>query len=152
MGSYKPSKDVSPACFPLDSPVCNSPTWYSLPGPCPDGHYKTAISPNEKTEACKRAYPGGHCPSAAVTGERNCTYWPENAGEISLDELEGIDDYDSWWIGHNAHGGEVPNGNMEYNVTSDRGVNMSFWDERHDKDRCTDRMNAVTSLFKEKYP
>jgi len=45
----------------------------------------------EATEDCKLSEPGGHCPGNSMpTGEGNCTYQYEDAGEIDIDELVGI--------------------------------------------------------------
>merc|ERR1719437_51330 len=80
--NYKPSEEEQPECVPKDAPVCNSGKWYSLPGPCPEKKVEN------KTAECITEWPGGQCPSADVTGEKDCTYWAEFAGEISIDELE----------------------------------------------------------------
>lgn len=139
--------NYAPPCDqPEDSPSCHSGTWYSLPGACPEKKME------HKYPGCSLMWPGGRCPSAVVTGQHDCTYWAELAGEISLDELEGIKDYKHWWIGPNEKGDIVPNGNIEYNYSMDRGVQMSFWNGRHSQAACTGRMNAVADLFKHKYP
>jgi len=143
---YVPSESAEPACFPKDSPVCRSGKWYSLPGPCPDEQVAG------KTPACVAQFPGGACPSAVVTGDKDCTYWAEFAGQISLDELEGIDNYDTWWITKDARGGSVPNQNIEYSPSLDRGIGMTFWDEGADEKAGRRRMDAVTKLFKAKFP
>lgn len=145
--NYVPSHAEQPSCYPRTAFPCNAPKWYSLPGPCPEK--KQA----EKTEACKQEWPGGMCPSAVVTGSHTCTYFAAPAGEILLDELEGIDDYNDWWIGTNeTTGAQTPNGNVEYNYTTDAGIGMDFWDGRHDRENCTRRMKRVEHLFKKKYP
>eukprot|EP00928_Gymnodinium_smaydae_P005977 TRINITY_DN12076_c0_g1_i1.p1 TRINITY_DN12076_c0_g1~~TRINITY_DN12076_c0_g1_i1.p1 ORF type:complete len:512 (+),score=77.75 TRINITY_DN12076_c0_g1_i1:125-1660(+) len=56
--------------------------WYSLPGPCPTQNFR------QSTDECKNELPGGHCKD--VTGQGNCTYSTEPAGEIDIDELVGI--------------------------------------------------------------
>merc|ERR1719401_733159 len=48
-----------------------------------------------KDAKCVKRMPGGHCKNA--TGSPDCTYSYEEAGEIMLDELVGIDDYDEFW-------------------------------------------------------
>jgi hypothetical protein len=145
--AYKPLPgSASTTCEPPDAPACNSGVWYSLPGECPDKPV------DEKTPDCRAQWPGGACPSAVVTGEKDCTYWAEYAGEVTLDELEGLTDYDRFWISANDIGGLIPNGNHEYVHYLDRGVNMSFWDYRHDADKCTARMQAVLDLFQKKFP
>merc|ERR1712190_481935 len=56
---------------------CRYPHWYSLPGPCPSTTFD-----NKHAEWCKWE-PGGACSN--VTGERNCTYQIEDAGEVRFD-------------------------------------------------------------------
>eukprot|EP00928_Gymnodinium_smaydae_P062595 TRINITY_DN46420_c0_g1_i1.p1 TRINITY_DN46420_c0_g1~~TRINITY_DN46420_c0_g1_i1.p1 ORF type:complete len:585 (+),score=75.54 TRINITY_DN46420_c0_g1_i1:50-1756(+) len=56
--------------------------WYSLPGACPTMNFHKA------TTQCKDELPGGRCDF--VTGQGNCTYKTEPAGEIDIDELVGI--------------------------------------------------------------
>merc|ERR1719468_908581 len=70
--------------------------WYSLPGPCPSSTY------DAKTPQCIEAEPGGHC--VDVTGAPDCTYRVEEAGQIFLNDLIGIQDYTKFC----RHGG------MEY--------------------------------------
>lgn len=145
--NYVPPLSEQPSCFPRSAFPCRAPKWYSLPGPCPEERK------SQKPPECARRWPGGMCPSADVTGSHTCTYYMQHAGTIRLDELEGIDDYDNWWIGTNATtGARTPNGNIEYNPTLDAGVGMDFWDGRHDKKNCTRRMKALQDLFGEKYP
>lgn len=145
--NYVPPLSLQPSCFPPDSFPCRAPKWYSLPGPCPEEKM------SHKSPACISQFPGGLCPSAVVTGSHTCTYFAAPAGEISLDELEGVSDYNNWWIGTNeTTGARVPNGNIEYNFKLDAGVGMAFWDGRHDRKSCTRRMERAEELFKEKYP
>jgi len=120
--------------------------WYSLPGPCPDERV------GSKTPACIAKWPGGACETAMVTGAPDCTYYTEFAGEILLDELEGIENYNTWWVGKDANNGTIPNGNIEYKYVADRGVGMDFWNFRQNKTACDARMTAVTKQFKRKYP
>jgi len=114
-------------CMP---PKCRYAHWYSFPGDCPQhavGH---------KTDSCKKEHPGGFCEH--VTGERDCTYNIEDAGEVRLDEL-----YEFSGCG---------SGQMEYNNQTDRGVGLDFWDGIYNRDRCTDRLETVAAKFKAKYP
>jgi hypothetical protein len=147
--NYVPDETVLASCTDEERenvPPCTAPAWYSLPGPCPEE--KMA----DKNAACSTKWPGGMCNSAVVTGEKDCTYFAAPAGEISLDELEGIPDYDTFWQTKNSMGDLLPNGNVEYNFTTDAGIGMDFWDGRHDKVKCTQRIQKVLDLFKEKYP
>jgi len=80
-------------CSPNDNTrvsLPGAPVWYSLPGTCPSKYYF------QKTAECNAAEPGGLC-AGEVTGSRNCTYKIEKAGEIRLDELSGIENYNDVW-------------------------------------------------------
>jgi len=152
------------------SDQCRAPLWYSLPGPCPSmGMSNKEIEANKvgldvmkaKTPDCIKRMPGGHCDGA--TGAPDCTYSYEEAGEIFLDELTGIGDYDTFWnksfvrCQEKKARRQLPASTRcirkkEYVGTLDKGVGCSFWDGIHDEKRCTDRMNAVRALFKKHYP
>lgn len=111
--------------------------WYSLPGPCPSQHYKS------KSSECERDAPGGQCPSGVgPTGTWDCTYRLHQVGEITIDELEGIEDYEAF----------VRNGGREYNPKTDRGVATSFWNGLQNSSACAERVQAAERLFKQKYP
>mmetsp|Transcript_16802 Transcript_16802/g.47994 ORF Transcript_16802/g.47994 Transcript_16802/m.47994 type:complete len:576 (+) Transcript_16802:80-1807(+) len=117
--------------------VPGSPTWYSLPGTCPNKFYY------EKTEACNSAEPGGACPTSDVTGGRNCTYFFERAGEIRLDDLSGLQDYNK--VCQEA-------GILEYDETKDVGVGTKFWDGKTDAEAGARRMQIVKELFAKNFP
>jgi len=145
--NYVPPRSLQPSCFPPDSFACRAPKWYSLPGPCPEEKV------SHKDASCTAAWPGGMCPTVEVKGAHTCTYFATPAGEILLDELEGIPDYNTWWISTNAsNGAKLPNGNIEFDFDTDRGVGMDFWNGRHDEAKCTRRMDSVVQLFKQKFP
>jgi len=146
--NYVPPPSLQPACHPQSSMMCNSPKWYSLPGPCPEHDHEEKLA----DPTCSVKAPGGACPSAVVSGEHDCTYFAAPAGEISLDELVGIADYDMFWQSRNSKGDILPNGNVEYVRDLDAGIGIDFWDGGQDKDNCTKRMDSVTKLFKAKYP
>jgi hypothetical protein len=151
------------------SEECYAPLWFSLPGPCPEfGIPQDAIDANDanqdvaqyKNAECNWRMPGGRCDKAS--GAPDCTYsvWP--AGEVMLDDLSGIDNYDEWWnLTYNRcmnegglpieDGGECVQ-NMEYDVETDAGVGTSFWDNRGDRDACKERVNAVLRAFADRYP
>jgi len=149
---------------------CRSPIWYSLPGPCPSmGMSNEEIDPNKvgldvmkaKSADCIKRMSGGHCDKA--TGAPDCTYSYEEAGEIMLDELVGIEDYNEFWntsyttCARKVARGDLPHGTKcihkkEYDAATDKGVGASFWDGILDEEKCTDRMNAVRKLFKQKAP
>jgi len=108
--------------------------WYSLPGPCPSQDRK------HKVDACRLAEPGGACRN--ITGNLDCTYAVEHAGEVRLDELEGIGDYDAFCRA----------GNLEYSKVADRGRNLSFWDGKTDLAKCRWRYNMIMRAFRMKHP
>ncbi len=83
-----------------------------------------------------------------VTGEHDCTYRVDFAGEIRIDELEGVSSFKDW--ASDANGAR--NGNIEWDRHLDRGVGMTFWDGFEDEARCHDRMEKVRRLFSQKYP
>lgn len=85
--------------------------WYSLPGKCPQMKYfeKTNKSSGSRGLDCIEDQPGGFCDEPSGTAD--CTYNFEDAGEISLDELEGIEgDYHAW----------IKSGKREYDRSLDR--------------------------------
>lgn len=111
-----------------------NPIWYSLPGPCP------MADAWGKSPPCREAHPGGKC--AAPNGARDCTWSMEDAGEISIAELEGIWDYAAFC----AQGGG------EYDKGTDSGSRLDFWNGRSDAVKGQKRVDAVKKLFKKKYP
>jgi len=117
-------------------PNCYGAVWYSLPGPCPDMGFEG------KSPQCLAQMPGGLCRGGAVTGARDCTYRVEDAGEISLDELAGIEDRKEFFFA----------GKHEYVGKLDAGVGCTFWNGKHDAHLCSVRMERVKALFKSKYP
>lgn len=112
--------------------------WYSLPGPCPSQHY------NNQSLICRGHEPGGACPPGVIpTGEGNCTYSYQLVGEISLNELSGIDtDYDSF----------IKKGGREYNKWSDQGVLTDFWNWKWSHHVCDARVEKANEMFRKKYP
>lgn len=156
---------VNGAC---KDPFCNAPVWYSLPGQCPtQGLRNNEIAGNKgtqdvmksKEESCIKEQPGGRCDK--VTGSPDCTYSVEGAGEIMLDELVGIKDYEYFWSGsyvdcarelqEGSLKGPCPH-NKEFDVASDKGVGCSFWDGKAEVSKAAARMKAVRDLFKKHYP
>jgi hypothetical protein len=152
------------------SDECYPPVWWSLPGPCPAmGMSNEKIAANKigfdvsayKSEECTKKMPGGHCDKA--TGAPDCTYSYEEAGEIFLDELAGIDDYDNFWnysytkclqdkAQHVPGANESCVQNREYDVATDEGIGTIFWNGKLDKEKCAARMEAVRQLFKMHFP
>lgn len=108
--------------------------WYSLPGSCPSMTYKT------KTDECKQQEPGGQCSSP--DGSTNCTWHAEPAGEVLVDELSGITDYNAFCAAHN----------IEYDVATDRGRGTDFWDQKLNATRNKERVLTLDRFFAKKYP
>jgi len=108
--------------------------WYSLPGPCPSQDRK------HKDASCRLAEPGGACRN--LPRNKECTYHVEHAGEVRLNELEGIEDYKAFCRA----------GNLEYSKVVDRGRNLSFWDGKTDLARCRWRYNTIMRAFRMKHP
>jgi len=115
---------------------CAYAQWFSLPGPCP------SQSVNNKSKACKDKIKGGFCNSP--TGQKDCTYHVEDAGEINIDDL-----YDKPIGDMNAFCGS---GKMEYNNQTDHGVGINFWDGIYNPLNGQARIKAVRERFKKKYP
>mmetsp|Transcript_78714 Transcript_78714/g.163714 ORF Transcript_78714/g.163714 Transcript_78714/m.163714 type:complete len:561 (-) Transcript_78714:516-2198(-) len=108
--------------------------WWSLPGTC------TSQLFDHHTQTCAQKQPGGACNDP--TGSGTCTYSYESAGEISIDELEGIDSFESF----------ARNGGWEYNNKTDEGVHMTFWNNKYDDAACQWRLDHARQLFHNKYP
>mmetsp|Transcript_139816 Transcript_139816/g.446088 ORF Transcript_139816/g.446088 Transcript_139816/m.446088 type:complete len:378 (+) Transcript_139816:64-1197(+) len=121
------------------APNCYGALWYSLPGACPSMEFEG------KTAECRAEMPGGQCNDPVLLGRPGvqCTYFVENAGEVRLDELVGIEDYTHWW---------AVEGNREYVWHLDHGIGTDFWDGRTDKSKNDERMNKVQEMFRRKYP
>lgn len=109
--------------------------WYSLPGHCPTRSW------HQHDGVCHLSEPGGHC-AGVPTGQGNCTYSVQPAGEVSIDEIEGIADF----------GRFAAAGGWEYNNQTDRGIGMTFWDKKYNASACDRRMKRVAQLFAQRYP
>jgi hypothetical protein len=117
-------------------------TWYSFPGPCNDKDYKS------HTKTCVRSNPGGAC-SGTPTGQGDCTYTYEPAGEIRVDEMVGIDDYGKFMT---EGGREYVRCRASTILHCDKGVNSHFWNWKKSPRINQWRVDKLLSLFKEKYP
>jgi len=104
--------------------------WYSLPGPCSSRKY------NRHDGACAATQPGGAC-AGSPSGRGNCTYSYTPAGEIRLDELEGIGDYEAF----------IQAGQREYVAKWDRGLGLNFWNGKFSSFFNQQRINAAERLF-----
>lgn len=122
--------------FPFPTwPVYYNGSWFSLPGSCSEKRYE------HQWLECQQDQPGGLC-KGVPKGTGTCTYSYEKAGEITLDELENITDYPAF----------KEEGGAEYNLTTDRGINMTFWDGINDTQANARRVRAAEELFNKKYP
>lgn len=108
--------------------------WYSLPGSCPDKDFTS------KTDACKQSAPGGKCDNP--NGNSTCTWHAEPAGEVSIDDLSGIKDFDQF----------CASGNVEYDPNTDAGRGTSFWNDRNNNTRNADRVLKLMQLFARNVP
>lgn len=111
--------------------------WYSLPGTCPSKFYF------QKTAACMQNEPGGQCKGSKVTGERDCTYTIQEAGEIPLDDLSGIKNYNDVC---------ESTGVREYDELTDKGTGTSFWNGKADPKKGKERVKFITDLFAKRFP
>merc|ERR1719193_2434209 len=171
-GAYIADRNTTTACAP-GSDHCRAPLWFSLPGPCPDHGLRPADMQDQadrlsmnvslgKSAGCLRRKPGGRCRGPGPpTGAPDCTYAVEEAGEISLDELAGIEDYNLFWnesryICRRDVAAGIRQGpcvdNDEYNWHLDRGIGNSFWNGRLDPARCEARAQAARALFERRFP
>ena len=85
-------------------------------------------------------YRGGLCED--VTQFEHCTYSADFAGELFLDEIEGVGNFKHW----------QSKGNREYDPTTDKGTGTSFWNFRASSAWCDRRMARVHELFEQRYP
>jgi len=111
--------------------------WYSLPGACSSQHYWN------QSEECRRREQSGRCPRDVEepTGAPDCTYVYKKVGEISINEIEGIDSFDDF----------EKAGFKEYVRRSDKGVGMHFWDSINSSKACQKRIDRIKMLFAKKY-
>ncbi|CAK0843080.1 unnamed protein product [Prorocentrum cordatum] len=76
------------------------------------------------------------------TGEPDCIYSYELAGEIDISELAGIKDYDAF----------IRQGGREYERAPDVGKSCGFWDQKFSTDHCDERLKAARHMFAKKHP
>lgn len=111
--------------------------WFSLPGPCPMAKL------GQKSKGCLETQPGGKCPGEMEpNGQGDCTYNTQYAGEIKIDKLVGISDYQNF----------VASGGREYDPLTDQGVHLNFWDGRFDSVLNEWRTRKLMQLFDDTYP
>jgi len=122
-----------------EQPNCGYAQWYSFPGTCLKEPWGL------KTESCKAEHPGGFCSGSKVTGERDCTYKIEDAGEVYLDELyKTVTEYYPWK--------EFCKSELEYNNQTDYGIGVKFWNGIYNPAKCRHRYKKIIKKFKKKYP
>lgn len=117
----------------MDRHYANS-YWYSLPGKCPSRRW------DNKTAECEASEPGGQCKTP--DGSENCTWHAAPAGEVTIDELSGIADYDAFCAA----------GGVEYDSGTDQGRDCSFWDGKDDDAKNAARVLKLQQLFAKHYP
>lgn len=110
--------------------------WYSLPGTCSSRKFWN------QTGSCRITEPSGSCKSGHPTGARDCTYTYKKVGEISINELEGITDFEKF----------VEDGGQEYDKVTDKGTMMTFWDGMNSTKECQRRIDTALAIFRKKYP
>jgi len=112
--------------------------WLSLPGRCPAAGHGHGQGRHQREVASLRA--GGRCD--APTGARNCTWSAAPDGELLLDEIAGVED-----------GASVcESGRREFIPGLGRGNGVTFWDDKHDPERCAERTDALARMFAERFP
>eukprot|EP00434_Breviolum_minutum_P012692 symbB.v1.2.011190.t1/scaffold714.1/size170141/7 len=121
--------------FPMDPVYYPNAVWYTLPGLCPNNLYYN------KDKACQAVQPGGYCPGMVPNGNGTCTWNYEEAGEIDLNELVGIKDYNSWRWSH-----------REYDPEEDKGISFSWWDGIDNVTANAERVRQAVKLFNTRYP
>merc|ERR1711972_329404 len=89
---------------------------------------------------CMHQQKGGACNTSALIGD--CSYYVEQAGEIDINELTGIDDYKTFCL----------DGSLEFDKVTDRGVGLRFWDGFGDDQMCKRRMHKLSYKFQHDYP
>jgi len=111
--------------------------WYSMPGPCP----KQTFAAKSRDRWCSYREQGGEC-KGNEGWSRTCTWRKEFAGEVSLEELTGIHDYENW----------CKRGSYEWNQNCDCGHGTTFWNGKRDWGACSRRVEHLQKLFEQKYP
>lgn len=121
--------------FPTEPVYYPNAVWYTLPGKCPNNLYYN------KNQECQAVQPGGYCPGVVPNGNGTCTWNYEEAGEIDLNELVGIEDYNMWRWSH-----------REYNPETDKGIAFSWWDGIDNQTANAKRVEQAAKLFNTRYP
>lgn len=137
-------------CFKRWCPTCGIPSnYYDFPGPCPEADY------TQKNATCKSRSPGGQC--ARPNGRRDCTWNVSDAGEIMLDDLEGITpqwkDFAAFASAHQCEFDRAPPAGCHSQGL--QGSGLPFWGSAtlmDDPAAAKGRMEKMLQMFKAKYP
>jgi len=116
--------------------------WYSMPGPCPEQDIK------HKSAKCQSDSPGGYC-KGTPTGQGNCTWSFEDAGEVNIDDVVGIT---AKYGNHQNFCRKNCLEYVKYGRYKDKGRCVNFWDSRMDVKKNQERMDKIDAAFKKKYP
>lgn len=136
-GYYVGCNELGYYPFPLYKTSYPSPVWYSLPGPCPSRTF------DRSDDFCRHHDPGGFCGVGVTpTGNGSCTWTYEKAGEITVDELVGIGDYNQF----------AGSGKREYDPYTDKGIGFSWWDGINNDKANAERVRAARELFTKRFP
>jgi hypothetical protein len=115
--------------------------WYSLPGSCPIW----GRSSDKKDQNCINEGPGGQC-EGPPTGQGNCTYHVEDAGEIDINDLVGITP--KW-----ANRGEFcKQCKLEGSNNKNGGCGLDFWNDMWDTKKNEERVQKALEKFHIQYP
>ncbi|CAL1161686.1 unnamed protein product [Cladocopium goreaui] len=87
--------------------------------------------------------PGGQCKGTDLTRHRPGTYTIQEAGEIPLDDLSGIKNYNDVC---------ESTGVREYDELTDKGTGTSFWNGKADPKKGKERVKFITDLFAKRFP
>eukprot|EP00933_Yihiella_yeosuensis_P035943 TRINITY_DN29627_c0_g1_i1.p1 TRINITY_DN29627_c0_g1~~TRINITY_DN29627_c0_g1_i1.p1 ORF type:complete len:346 (-),score=65.12 TRINITY_DN29627_c0_g1_i1:302-1339(-) len=107
-------------------------TWYSFPGKCPEKDFKHKAN-------CPKV--GGLC-KPGEAWSRTCTWKKESAGEITLDQLTHIRNFDA----------RCKRGFAEYNLNCDCGGGSNFWRGKTNYRVGLKRERWLQYLFKRHFP
>merc|ERR1712232_745889 len=114
--------------------------WYSLPGSCP------TMDRFKATPKCNYELPGGACASLP-TGQGNCTFHIEEAGELDIDTLVGIRPR---WKNRAEFCKQCK---TEVGPNQAGGCGLDFWGPNiWDKDKNARRVQKTADEFDRKYP
>lgn len=116
-----------------------NPVWYSLPGPCPTKDI------GKWDAKCMIEQPGGWC-EGTPTGQGNCTYTYEEAGEIDIDTLVGIKP--KW----RSRADFCSRCGREGGPYGSGGCGLRWWDNIWDPGKGKWRYDQTDKLFKKLYP